>query len=107
MFSNIGQSFTFRDILELLREDLEKVEREISLESVSSVDAVTSINQYLQAGGGKRLRPILLLLAAKLFGPASDSAIRLGAVVEMLHTATLIHDDVIDYARTRRGRPSI
>jgi octaprenyl-diphosphate synthase len=107
MFSNIGQSFTFRDILDLLREDLEKVEREISLESVSSVEAVTSINQYLQAGGGKRLRPILLLLSAKLFGPSTDSTIRLAAVVEMLHTATLIHDDVIDFAKTRRGRPSI
>jgi octaprenyl-diphosphate synthase len=107
MFSNIGQSFTFRDILELLREDLEKVEREISLESVSSVDAVTSIGQYLQSGGGKRLRPILLLLSAKLFGPTTDGAIRLAAVVEMLHTATLIHDDVIDIAKTRRGRPSI
>ena len=107
MFSNIGQSFTFRDILELLREDLEKVEREISLESVSSVDAVTSILQYLQSGGGKRLRPILLLLSAKLFGATTDGAIRLAAVVEMLHTATLIHDDVIDIAKTRRGRPSI
>ena len=107
MFSNIGQSFTFRDILELLREDLEKVEREISLESVSSVDAVTSINQYLQTGGGKRLRPILLLLSAKLFGPTTDNSIRLAAVVEMLHTATLVHDDVIDFAKTRRGRPSI
>ncbi len=107
MFSNIGQSFTFRDILELLREDLEKVEREISLESVASVEAVTSINQYLQAGGGTRLRPILLLLAAKLFRPTTDSAIRLAAVVEMLHTATLVHDDVIDFAKTRRGRPSI
>jgi octaprenyl-diphosphate synthase len=107
MFSNIRQSLTFRDILELLREDLEKVEREISLESASSVDAVTSIGQYLQTGGGKRLRPILLLLSAKLFGPTTESAIRLAAVVEMLHTATLIHDDVIDIAKTRRGRPSI
>ena len=107
MFSNIGQSFTFREILELLRDDLEKVEREISLESVASVDAVTSISQYLQTGGGKRLRPILLLLSAKLFGPTNDGAIRLAAVVEMLHTATLVHDDVIDFAKTRRGRPSI
>jgi octaprenyl-diphosphate synthase len=91
----------------MVREDLEKVEREISLESIASVDAVTSIGQYLQTGGGKRLRPILLLLSAKLFGPTTDSAIRLAAVVEMLHTATLIHDDVIDIAKTRRGRPSI
>ena len=107
MFSNIGQSLSAREILELVRPDLEKVEREISLESVASVEAVTSIGQYLQAGGGKRLRPILLLLSAKLLGPVSDNAIRLAAVVEMIHTATLIHDDVIDYAKTRRGRPSI
>jgi octaprenyl-diphosphate synthase len=107
MFSNIGQSLSAREILELVRPDLEKVEREINLESVASVEAVTSIGQYLQAGGGKRLRPILLLLSAKLLGPVSDNAIRLAAVVEMIHTATLIHDDVIDYAKTRRGRPSI
>ncbi len=107
MLGNIGQTFTFREILDLLRDDLEKVEREISVQSVSPVDAVTSIGQYLQTGGGKRLRPILLLLSAKLFGPAADGAIRLAAVVEMLHTATLIHDDVIDFAKTRRGRPAI
>ena len=107
MFSNIGHSFTFREILELVRDDLEKVEQQIRLESMASVDAVTSIGQYLQTGGGKRLRPILLLLASKLFGPTTESAIRLAAVVEILHTATLIHDDVIDFAKTRRGRPSI
>lgn len=107
MFSKIGQSLTFREIMDLVREDLEKVEREISLESVASVEAVTSIGQYLQAGGGKRLRPILLLLSAKLFGPTNDSVIRMAAVVEMIHTATLVHDDVIDFAKTRRGRPSI
>jgi octaprenyl-diphosphate synthase len=107
MFSKIGQSLTFREIMDLVREDLEKVEREISLQSVASVEAVTSIGQYLQAGGGKRLRPILLLLSAKLFGPTNDSVIRMAAVVEMIHTATLVHDDVIDFAKTRRGRPSV
>jgi octaprenyl-diphosphate synthase len=107
MFSNIGQSLSAREILELVRDDLERVEREISLESVASVEAVTSIGQYLQAGGGKRLRPILLLLSTRLFTDPSESAIRLAAVVEMIHTATLVHDDVIDYAKTRRGRPSI
>jgi octaprenyl-diphosphate synthase len=106
MFSKIGQSFTFREIMGLVREDLDKVEREIGLETVASVEAVTSISQYLQAGGGKRLRPIMVLLSTKLFGPCSDSAIRLAAVVEMIHTATLVHDDVIDFAKMRRGRPS-
>lgn len=106
-FGKIGQSLRAAEIFDLVRADLERVEREISLESISSVDAVTAIGQYLQAGGGKRLRPILLLLAAKLAGQANDTAVRLGAVVEMIHTATLVHDDVIDFARTRRGRPSI
>jgi octaprenyl-diphosphate synthase len=57
-------------------------------------------------GGGKRLRPALLLLSARYAGHTGPSAIRLAAVVELLHSATLIHDDVIDSADTRRGRPS-
>ena len=71
---------------------------------MASVEAITTIGHYLQAGGGKRLRPTLLLLASKLNGYTGDSAIRLAAVVEMIHTATLVHDDVIDAAQTRRGR---
>ena len=61
---------------------------------------------YLQNGGGKRLRPALLLLAAGACGERGDAAIRLGAVVEIIHTATLVHDDVIDGADVRRGLPS-
>ncbi len=106
-FSKLGQSLTARDILDLIRDDLQRVEREINLESIASIDAVTTITQYLQAGGGKRLRPILLLLSCKLVGEATDGAIRMAAVVEMVHTATLVHDDVIDIAKSRRGRPSI
>ena len=72
MFSKIRQSLTAREAFELVRADLEQVEREISVESVASVEAITTINQYLQAGGGKRLRPALLLLCDRLFGPATD-----------------------------------
>jgi octaprenyl-diphosphate synthase len=106
--SKLGQTLTAREILELVRHDLERVEHEISLESVASVEAVTTIGRYLQAGGGKRLRPILVLLSAKLIGggATNDASIRMAAVVEMIHTATLVHDDVIDTAETRRGRPS-
>lgn len=107
MFSKIRQSLTAQEIFDLVQEDLKQVEQEISVESIASVEAISTINQYLQAGGGKRLRPILLLLTTKLFGPATDCAKRLAAVVEMIHTATLVHDDVIDVAKTRRGRPSI
>ena len=104
--SKLSHNLTARDIFELVKDDLERVEREISLESVASVDAVTTIGRYLQAGGGKRLRPILVLLASRLVGTVTDGSIRMAAVVEMIHTATLVHDDVIDIAKTRRGRPS-
>jgi octaprenyl-diphosphate synthase len=104
--SKLGQTLSALEILELVKSDLDRVEREINLESVASVDAVTTIARYLQSGGGKRLRPILVLLAAKLVGVVTDSSIRMAAVVEMIHTATLVHDDVIDTAKTRRGRPS-
>lgn len=107
MFSKIRNSVTAREAFNLIAADLQEVEREIGVEAISSVDAITAINQYLQAGGGKRLRPALLLLVNRLFGPANDCARSLAAVVEMVHTATLVHDDVIDYAKTRRGRPSI
>src|SRR3954464_4867883 len=107
MFSKIRQSLSAREAFDLVQSDLLEVEREISVESIASGEAITTINQYLQAGGGKRLRPALLLLCNRLFGPTSDGARRLAAVVEMIHTATLVHDDVIDMAKTRRGRPSI
>src|SRR5262249_12127255 len=108
-FGNLGRSLTAIEIFDLVRADLDQVEREIGLESVASVDAVTYIGQYLQSGGGKRLRPILVLLSGKLFAreESSPSLVRLAAVVEMIHTATLVHDDAIDMAKTRRGRPSI
>jgi octaprenyl-diphosphate synthase len=102
----LGQAITGKEIFDLIHDDLERVEKEISLETVASVEVVTQIGQYLQESGGKRLRPSLLLLASKLIGDGGESAIHLGAVVEIIHAATLVHDDVIDDARTRRGRPS-
>ncbi len=105
-FGKLGQILTAKEIFDLIHEDLQRVEKEISAESVASVDAVTAIGRYLQDSGGKRLRPSLLLLSAKLLGDGGSSAIRLGAVVEIIHAATLVHDDVIDVAQTRRGRPS-
>ncbi len=102
----VGQTVTVKDVLELVLEDLQRVDREISRRSVAPVDAITSIGHYLHGGGGKRLRPALLLLSSKLVGGGGESAIRLAAVVEMIHTATLVHDDIIDMAEMRRGRPS-
>jgi octaprenyl-diphosphate synthase len=104
--SKLGHLFAQHEILDLVHSDLDRVEREIGLESVASVDVVTTIGRYLHDGGGKRLRPILLLLSSRLTGNFNDASIRLAAVVEMIHAATLVHDDVIDIAKTRRGRPS-
>ncbi len=97
---------TAKEVFDLLRDDLAAIEREFSEQSASEVSLITEIAEYLIAGGGKRIRPLLLLLSAKALGCKSHSRIKLGAVVEMLHTATLVHDDIIDEADTRRGRPS-
>ncbi len=106
MTGKLGQAFTAREIFDLIKDDLREVEREIALESVASVQAITAIGRYLQSSGGKRLRPSLVLLVARMVGEAGPAAIRLAAVMEMIHTATLVHDDVIDAGETRRGRPS-
>jgi octaprenyl-diphosphate synthase len=97
---------TASEVIDLLREDLAAIEREFAVQSASPVEVITDIATYLMEGGGKRIRPTLLLLSAKALGCTSHSRIRLGSVVEMLHTATLVHDDIIDEADTRRGRPS-
>ena len=97
---------TAKEVFELLRDDLAAIEREFGRDTVSGVRAITDIGEHLRAGGGKRIRPALLLLAAKLFPHDERSAVRLGAVVEIIHTATLVHDDIIDEAKTRRGRPA-
>jgi octaprenyl-diphosphate synthase len=94
------------EVFELLRDDLAAIEREFGRDTVSGVSAITEIGEYLRGGGGKRLRPALLLLSSKLFDYDGRGAVKLGAVVEIIHTATLVHDDIIDEAKTRRGRPA-
>src|SRR5438046_9808301 len=95
-----------KEVFDLLRDDLAAIEREFGRDTVSTVRAITDIGEHLRAGGGKRIRPALLLRCARLFPHDERSAVRLGAVVEIIHTATLVHDDIIDEARTRRGRPA-
>jgi octaprenyl-diphosphate synthase len=95
-----------KEIFELLRDDLVAIEREFGRDTVAGVEAITEIGEYLRGGGGKRIRPALLLLSARLFNYPGRGAIKLGAVVEIIHTATLVHDDIIDEAQTRRGRPA-
>ena len=91
----------------LIGEELRACEAEISRElRVSPVPLIREIGEYVALAGGKRLRPILLLLCARLAGGSPGRAARLGCVVELLHTATLIHDDVVDQAPLRRGQAS-
>src|SRR5947208_4171606 len=94
------------EVFDLLRDDLAAIEREFGRDTVSNVTAITEIGEYLRGGGGKRIRPALLLLPSKLFNYEGRGAVKLGAVVEIIHTATLVHDDIIDEARIRRGRPA-
>lgn len=95
-----------KEVFDLVRDDLALVEDELARQTDTAFPAVSEVAAYLLGGGGKRLRPALLLLSANYAGRKDGSAIRLAAVVELLHSATLIHDDVIDSAGTRRGRPS-
>jgi octaprenyl-diphosphate synthase len=95
-----------KEVFDLLRDDLVALEGEFGRDTVAGVQAITEIGEYLRGGGGKRIRPALLLLSAKLFDYRGRGAVRLGAVVEIIHTATLVHDDIIDEAKTRRGRPA-
>ena len=95
-----------RELFDLLRDDLVAIEQELGRDAASGVSTITEIAEYLREGGGKRIRPSLLLLSAHMLGYTGNGAIRLGAVVEMVHTATLVHDDIIDGANMRRGRPS-
>jgi octaprenyl-diphosphate synthase len=96
-----------RDIVQLVEDDLARVEELFQEQVRSDVRLVSEIGRYIQEGGGKRIRPALLLLACRLCGYRGNRAILLASVVEFIHTATLLHDDIIDEATVRRGRRSV
>ena len=91
-------------IRSLIAEDLAAVDRTIQDELASDVELIDQMGAYIVGGGGKRLRPILVLLAARALGYRGDQHVRLAAVIEFIHTATLLHDDVVDGSERRRGR---
>ncbi len=93
---------------DLIAPKLSRVEEELIRLCHSPVATISKISDYLRSGGGKRLRPALLLLSARLLGfDDGDADVRYAAVVEFIHAATLVHDDIIDEARLRRGRESV
>lgn len=94
-------------IFDPIREDLEAVEREFARQVESRVRVIPEIGRYIQKSGGKRVRPALLLLAARLGGYRGPRAVLYAAVVEFIHTATLVHDDIVDGADLRRGRLAV
>ncbi|MEM9242973.1 MAG: polyprenyl synthetase family protein [Pseudomonadota bacterium] len=95
---------TFEDIQTLVADELKQVDALIHQHLYSSVSMAEEIAEYIVYSGGKRIRPILLLLSAKACGYTGDKHIVLAAIIELLHTATLLHDDVIDQSDLRRGK---
>ena len=100
-------SLPLSQIFEPIRADLEKVDREFGRQVESQVDLIPKIGKYIQTSGGKRIRPAVLLMAARLTGYQGERAILYAAVVEFIHTATLVHDDIIDDSELRRGRLAV
>jgi octaprenyl-diphosphate synthase len=95
------------DLYAGIQADLDKVEQSLQDLGRSSNPLVAEINRYLFQKGGKRIRPALLILSAKLFGHRGEDHVFWSSLVEVIHTASLIHDDIVDKAELRRGRDTI
>jgi octaprenyl-diphosphate synthase len=91
---------------QIVKDDFSEVNQLIIQQLHSDVGLVENIGQYLVEAGGKRLRPLLVLLTANALGYQGKSHINLAAIIEFIHTATLLHDDVVDMSNLRRGRPT-
>ena len=98
----------FIDVTQGLENDLSKVEQAINENYKSDIPLIPGISSYLMSCGGKRIRPMLTLLTAKLCGrDADETVVKHGCVVEYLHAATLLHDDVVDETTVRRGKETV
>ena len=98
-----------RRIFSLIANELQQVELEFERQARSNVQVIDYLGEYLRASGGKRVRPALTILSTYAVGGdgARYNSIRMATVMEFLHTATLVHDDIIDHADTRRNRPTV
>ncbi len=97
---------TAKDALNLVKEDVEKVEQFLKDDIKTSVPLINEVILYLLSSGGKRLRPVFLALSARMCGYKGENIPAMSAVIEYIHTATLLHDDIIDGAKYRRKRPT-
>ena len=98
----------FSNVTQELKVDLARVEKAINQNYKSDVPLIPGISSYLMSCGGKRIRPMLILLSSKLCGhETDDTVIKHGCVVEYIHAATLLHDDVVDETTVRRGKETV
>jgi octaprenyl-diphosphate synthase len=104
---NLPVTADLAQIFEPIRADLDRVEQEFTRHIQSRVALIPEMGKYIQKSGGKRVRPAVLLMAARLGGYTGDKAVLNASVVEFIHTATLVHDDIIDGADVRRGRLAV
>ena len=102
-----GQTLTLNDILEPINEEMQIVEATLRNTAQVGYEPLAEVVEHVVSSGGKRIRPALVLFATKFYPVEFDKVLALAAAVEALHTATLIHDDVVDDSTLRRGRPTI
>jgi octaprenyl-diphosphate synthase len=95
------------EIADLVGEDLARVEDFLEEQAGSDIPLIAEVGRHVREGGGKRIRPALVLLSCRACGYRGDRAILLAGVVELIHSASLVHDDVVDEADERRGRRSV
>ena len=95
------------DFMKLVEKDLNKLELSIDRLISTKIGFIKEIVNYIIKSGGKRVRPVLVILSAKLCGYRGEKYIPFAAIIEFIHTATLLHDDVVDNARTRRGASTV
>ena len=109
MIKQLSQEYTFFSpaLLTHVEEKLQLVDREFEKYMESELDIISRMGRYIFQSGGKRIRPLLVVLSSRIAGYKGDQDVLFGAIMEFVHTATLIHDDIIDEAAQRRGQVSL
>lgn len=98
---------SLKPIVHCIEDDLQRVEQAINTHLESDVSFISDLARYVLSSGGKRIRPVLLILSARLCNYVGERIYDLSAVIEFIHTATLLHDDVLDNSHLRRGHPTV